>query len=1164
MRNLTFTAVLVPALLFAGTIVHDIRFDPAELRITRITGFDLIELASGYSVTEPGKPSLPLVNITLAVPADARVTGVTVETVTSEKIPGVYKVMPAQPAVPIGYPLPPMAPGFPEIYSSDNPWPDKLLQHYGTGCAAGFRLVSVVLSPLQYQPQSGQLWLNTQLRIVVDFEHTGTHAVLTPTQQKFGLMGLVPLVANPEDLTRFAPAAIESDLPEVTLLVVTADHLAGLLRPFVEYKSSRGFRAEIRTVEWANRNYTGRDIQERVRNMIRDFYEHRGTCFVLLAGDNAEVPCRRIRLNMDEEADIPTDLYYADLDYSWDSNHNNLFGEMEDSVDLYADVLLGRVSVQNSSEIQTFLDKVTKYETDPATDYIRRSLLPSGWLWRSIGYHGRFMNDSIANITPLPWVDRSIINPPGATVVRDSFEHGFAIFNPAGHGNAAGVYDENGTPIYTTGVAGTQRNDRRFTITTSLACNPGDFESEDCLAEVTHNCPNGGSIGVMMNSRYGWGTPPSIGPSELLCIRFYDFMLRRNTTNLAACHDRSREVYALSARYSTLWRWCMTEFNLFGDPTIDLWTDVPARLTVQAPESITTGSQTIQITVRSGSTPVHNSRVCAWMKPDLCVVGFTGANGQAELNIHPCTTGTLKVTASAHSYLPAAADIKVTPGAAEPRIVLARFAVNDEGSSEPNGILEPGETGRITLILRNSGTAPATGTAIVLRPNSPGIRLPDSAAALGTIIPRDSATTSDITVTALPEALPGSNPEIVGIVSSGEGSWEILFALSIGYPGRTSADIDTGTCALTLTGRGVLGFDTEGTRSGRGFRFPKTDTSCLNSASFCLATSAGYVVDRFYNQSRGFDRDWRLVDSVRQVLPRWGEDQLLRSGFSDAGHPHVRNVVVQHFGLGFADSCLAGCVILIFDIINNNSDVLAGAHAGIIADFDIRATDRFHDVARTTAELHTAYMRSLTVPNRVAGIKLIAPTAPAHLACIDHARYVYPDTGLSEQMKYRFLAGELGSTSSDRPFNWSVSVATGPFNISPNGGRQRVALALVAAEDSVSYHDACRACQDWYDAHVGIMDTAAMYARRSPYATRVMPNPFRHALCITWQEPANGTPVSIRAYSSAGQFLTTIHEGIPEPEMNFVWRPSNLATGVYFIKVEGRHGIETHRVVLSR
>jgi Peptidase family C25 len=64
---------------------------------------------------------------------------------------------------------------------------------------------------------------------------------------------------------------------------------------------------------------------------------------VLLGGDVQYVPDRKCYLTVEVNTDvIPADLYYADLQYSWNSDGNSHYGEMTDSVDLYHDVYVGR------------------------------------------------------------------------------------------------------------------------------------------------------------------------------------------------------------------------------------------------------------------------------------------------------------------------------------------------------------------------------------------------------------------------------------------------------------------------------------------------------------------------------------------------------------------------------------------------------------------------------------------------------------------------------------------------------------------------------------------------------------------------------------------------------------------------------------------------------
>jgi len=75
---------------------------------------------------------------------------------------------------------------------------------------------------------------------------------------------------------------------------------------------------------------------------------------------------------------IACDLYYADLDWSWDGDNDNKFGEWgEDTVDLYHDVYIGRVPVENTSQINNFINKLFRYLKTPDTTYQKRLLLPA-------------------------------------------------------------------------------------------------------------------------------------------------------------------------------------------------------------------------------------------------------------------------------------------------------------------------------------------------------------------------------------------------------------------------------------------------------------------------------------------------------------------------------------------------------------------------------------------------------------------------------------------------------------------------------------------------------------------------------------------------------------------------------------------------------------------
>ncbi len=1168
MPRFAFGLFLIVTGISAGTITRTVNIHQNQLNIYPHLGYDVIELKDGVWLLEPGKPGLPCKTVTFVIPGRTRITGITVTPVVTETLAGKFHIFPVQQPVPLSAKQPKVfvSPDT-TIYLSNQPFPAQHLIHCADGNAGGFHLAGIVICPFTYQPYSGRLFFHRQLQVTINYTENSTPLVGVTPSQKLAIARTVrPLVANPEDLDRFAPPTRETDQSEINYLVITTEELAHLFAPYCEYKTSRGLKTAVRTTEWIERNYPGRDLPEKIRNLIIDYYQTRGLVYVLLAGDNRQVPSRRIEVAVGGEAgSIPTDLYFGDLDYSWDSNHNNRFGEMGDSVDLYADVFVGRASVDNTAQVLNFINKVQTFENNPDPGYIKRSLLPSGWLWRSIGYHGKFVNDSIARITPLDWTDRKMENPGGARVVADSFDNGFLIFDPAGHGNESGVYDEDGTPIYTTSFAGRQTNNRRFTIITSLACNPGNFEAEDCLAEVTLNCPDGGAVGVMMNSRYGWGTPPAMGPSEKLCVRFYDFIFNRSEYLLGPAHNRSREEYAPDAQYSSLWRWCFTEFNLLGDPTLAIWTDTPNPLNLTAPDTIFTGEQTLTVTVQEGTAPASGTLVTAYKNNEVFVRAFSNNAGEASFNIHPRTPGTLTITATRINNLPVTKSPAVQSGAPEPFIVYQRYEIDDRETGNENGILEPGESALLKITLGNIGQASATSTSLTLRTTNPSLLLNDTSAHLGTIAPGGSVTTDGLSLSVLPSAPPGASAEMIAIINSGQGQFELNFTIELGYPGRIWADIDTGNCALTITARGTIGYDTENGRQGRGFRYPKSDTSTLRNASFCLGNSENYLVDRFYNQTAGgLDRDWQIQDSIRVFRPLWNTAEMLRSSCNDRGHPQSRGIIVDQQTLGLDQPGLDNAVILVYDIWNTSPETITSLYAGIISDFDVRAADRFHDIARTIPQLNSACMRHINFPGQVVGVKLLYPQTTAHLTCIDHGRYIYPDSGFTDNMKLRTLKGLLGVPATDRPYNWSISVATGPFDIPGNLGRQRLAFAFIAAPDSEGFNTSCTAIQEWFDANVAINEKTDLTGHGGYINLSILPSLFTTRTTIRYHLPGPA-PVRITAFDITGRIIATIIDRYqPAGTYEIKWQPHILNPGVYFIKLQTYNTAIIKRIIFMR
>ncbi|GEM_PF-739487 len=657
-------------------------------------------------LNEPGKPILPYWFFTLVIPQGMKIGEVKVTTEGTTVIKAENPPYPGQPPVPVSRrELPPFVQPDQQVYSGTNPWPEKGYAVSSVGNKAGFRLVTITIYPVRYDPQSKSYLINRQMQVEVNYQPdpSAEAAALFPNQLKVFSRAVKALVANPADVERYAPVEKLTDFGTYDYVIITNQTLEADFQSVLNWRNRLGYTGIIRNTSWINSNYTGRDLQEKIRNFIRDYFNNQGTIWVLLGGDTAVVPTRRARSYCaGYTGDIPCDLYYADLQWSWDADNDNIFGEYgQDTTDLYYDVYVGRVTANTAGHVNTFFNKVKTHESNPPTDYLKRILLVEAQLWP--GYDDKQSNDSIENITPSGWSDVRIHYPGNSTMVRDSLNNGFQFSHMVGHGDDYGIYHSG--PFYHTSVISGHNNGSRVCLINSIACYPGNFEMNDCLAESTHNWSNGGALAVIMNSRYGWGTPPYLGPSEKLDIRFYDFFFNNtDSMPIGLTHAESKEVYRnLAYNDDGAWRWCYFELNLFGDPLQLMYEDTPIPLNASFISPINVGSQNFTVTVSANSSPVEQALVCVWKGSEVYARNYTNSSGQVTFTINPTTPGYMYVTASKPNYLPDLDSCQVV------------FVQNDVGVSQiiqPTGTVDYLTVVTPQAIVRNYKSVPVANVPV--------------------------------------------------------------------------------------------------------------------------------------------------------------------------------------------------------------------------------------------------------------------------------------------------------------------------------------------------------------------------------------------------------------------------------------------------------------------
>ncbi len=1170
----------------AGTMTQTVVFSRNDLSFRMQDGFTVVDMNDAVTLMEPGAPALPMKNLNLLIPPTAEIRKV--EVVASEHIvlPDAYRIYPAQPARPLGEnskleirnskselgfrtsdlglpvsgdprplaPDPGLTPPDPALYSRDNDFPGKLVELVTSGSKSGYRIAGVIVYPLQYNPVSGRLTLYTRLVLKITYDENVYSAnVLTRSQADLFGQDVASLVANPDKVKSFAPLTRAID-DEVDYAIVTPASLAPPWQPLLTLRQSQGLNAIVMPVETIAARYAGIDLPAQIRAFIQDYFNNKGLKWVILGGDSGLVPPRYGYLPY-STYNVPADLYYADLDWSWDSNHNGQYGEMTgDTLDLFTDVYVGRIPCNNAAQIAAFVNKDTIYELHPDTTYLKKAFLPWEWIEPSIGYGGFLCNDNIKEILPSDW-QSSMVGGCVPQQTIDSINAGQHFMHFAGNGN----YNSFGAALGVSNVAGLVNTaSHKLTIINSMASFCGEFDDQQCLGETLMNSATGGAVAAMLNARYGWGAPPNMGPSEHFSQEFYRrYQLYREIGRASASvKDYFRNVSMTQMTY----RWSMYVLTSFFDPAMPLWTHVPGTLSVTEPDSIPGAPQTVRVAVMDDSSPVKDA-IVSWLHGSLvAATGRTNSQGWVELFVYPEGGDSFRLNVTARDYLPKAKTVYAGAGCSGASVVWNSTYVADMG----NNRLDPGETADVFVTLGNRGTATATSVTGVVRTTSPYVSFLDSVSAYGIILPGDSSQGDRYRVSVAPDCPSGTHAEFWVNVSANEGNWQPFFELTIGQPllqGAYWATHDTGNFILTVTGLGSIG-STGWRAEGIGMIYPNQypwSASRLMLGSLVLGTDTSYVCDRFYHPDYpANDSDFQMIDSVRRVIPGERADEEYITRFNDSPHHNSKDLEITQHSMVSVRSPLNNSCVLEYLITNNGTQPTDPLAAGVFCDFKMTGgnmNDSF-DVAAAESSRQMAYV--YTGDTACLAVKLLYPVeAMKGISVIDGYNYIQRSGQMSNATKDSFLWGKKVVMNGPTTRNWAAMVSAGPFVI-PAGWQQRVVFALIGGYSRADLRANADSIQQWYNNNSGISEgREPLTVSREPIAFSIFPSLFSKSVTIRLTPTAyrlspTGSRLRIDAFDAAGRLVEPVFNGLLRASGCVTWQPKTLGKGIYFLRINGQ------------
>jgi len=318
-----------------------------------------------------------------------------------------------------------------EIYSKADLYPSTTFSYtVGAGLAIDEHVIylSIKCYPVRYSPANNILYYSERAEIVISYEE--------PT--------------NP---------VLFSD--EYDLLIISPSEFTNELQPLIDHKKDYGINALVKTTEEIYTEYSGYDEIEDIKYFIKDTLDNYGIDYVLLIGGVEKLPIRTtwfFERHHDEywNETILSDLYYADIydEYSnfcsWDSNGNHLYGEIyeeipgvNDTVDLYADVNIGRIPCVNKDELRVVINKIINYETSTnGSSWFKNIILIGGdtfpgWNIYEGEVKNRVTKQIMSDFTPtILWTSENTFN---ARAFNKALNKGAGFVDYSGHGFEIGV-----------------------------------------------------------------------------------------------------------------------------------------------------------------------------------------------------------------------------------------------------------------------------------------------------------------------------------------------------------------------------------------------------------------------------------------------------------------------------------------------------------------------------------------------------------------------------------------------------------------------------------------------------------------------------------------------------------------------------------------------------
>ncbi|KQC08498.1 MAG: hypothetical protein APR54_04605 [Candidatus Cloacimonas sp. SDB] len=746
-------SLLIFSVLVAETISVNYNFDRPE--IVNEGKYTYFIIDGCLNLAEEGEPIMPYYGVTLLLPQGEEVDQIEILSTESYYLDQEITIKPAAKPFPISQPVDPFYKVKPDerIYNSSEIYPAAIISNTSTHFLSGHSLLSFTICPVKFDPAAKRTELIENIELNI---HTRNSSKAREAERFLKTNYLIAdrlsrIVQNPEMISTYSYPQRNRDM-EYDMLLISNNELLPQFSDYVQFKQSTGYSVATISTEEIYASYAGIDEAEMVRNCIIDYYDNYNIDYVILGGDtdaqsinNMVVPHRGF--HVDDDPSLPSDMYFSNLDGNWNTDGDNSWGEANE-MDLYAEVGIGRICVDTIDEVINATHKLQMYQDQPVIEDIEKSLMVGEELndnpWTFGGdYKDQIVTGSSANgyVTEglsSNFAVSTLYERDGNWTSYDLYSQfnstGINLLNHLGHSNPTYNMKITNNDLTTTNFTN-DGIDRGYVIGYSQGCYNGSFDNwhfsgyytEDCFAEK-FSALETGEVACIANSRYGWYQPGGTNSSSQYYDRqFFHAIFGENYTMIGDANRMSKEINVSIMQNNSNYRWVAYQTNLFGDPTMDIWTQQPEDMFASFPASVPIGSDQIMIIVDA-----PYARAALMQNGELIGRGVGDLAGNIFITTFEPIIAAEPITLSITAHNKNRYEEIIYVVSDQPFVIYNGYEINDSNGNN-NSLAEYGEDISLNISFYNVGNQPATNVTSTLLCEDEYITLTDDVEDLGDI-----------------------------------------------------------------------------------------------------------------------------------------------------------------------------------------------------------------------------------------------------------------------------------------------------------------------------------------------------------------------------------------------------------------------------------------------